>query len=78
MITGLPSPSSAGQDRKGSKRMRRAHLSIWAIIGGMLALGALALFLDNLQDTDLADPTKGLTTDFKSSEIGGASCRERV
>ena len=69
MITGLPSPSSAGQDRKGSKRMRRAHLSIWAIIGGMLALGALALFLDNLQDTDLADPTKGLTTDFKSSDI---------
>ena len=69
MITGLPSPPSAGQDRKVSKRMRRARLSIWVTIGGMLALGTLALLLDRRQDTDLADPTEGLTADFKSSAI---------
>ncbi|MCP4246293.1 MAG: hypothetical protein GY778_04515, partial [bacterium] len=57
--------------RGTSRRARKAlHAGVWTGAGTVL-LAALALWLAARRDTDLADPTEGVTSVFKNA--GGAA-----
>lgn len=53
--------------RGATLRRRKIWLSVWATAGGLAALTLGGWWLGRARDTDLADPTAGLTADFEQS-----------
>ena len=56
---------------KMSRRARKAWLAAGWIVLGTATLTGFALWLNNRRDTDLTDPTSGITADFK--EVGSVA-----
>lgn len=53
--------------RRGNPRQRKIWISVWATLGGLVALALFGWWLQRARDTDLADPTAGLTAEFEQS-----------
>ncbi|MBT5873948.1 MAG: CRTAC1 family protein [Candidatus Latescibacteria bacterium] len=54
---------------KKSQRKRKAWLSLWYTLVGIAVVTGLIWLLENQRDTDLTDPTAGVTSRFKDSEV---------
>jgi enediyne biosynthesis protein E4 len=57
---------------KPSKRVRRMRVALLGTIAGVVCLGGLTYWVDAGRDTDLADPTAGLTSAFME-DVGDMS-----
>ncbi len=57
---------------KPSKRVRKMRVALLGTFGGVVGLGAVTYWVDAGRDTDLADPTAGLTSAFME-DIGDRS-----
>ncbi len=53
---------------KRSQRKRKAWLSLWYTLVGIVVVTGLVGLLERRRDTDLTDPTAGVTSRFKDSE----------
>ena len=59
--------SIVARRRRGNPRKRKIWISVWATAAGVVGLTLVGWWLDRARDTDLADPTAGLTAEFEQS-----------
>ncbi len=61
--------SNGKKSGKGSRRKKKAWLSLLYTIGGLGLATILVILVENSRSTDLANPMTGVTSEFKSSDV---------